>query len=78
LAARNEAEPSFDNPYRKPRPRPVRDYYPIPYEGIATYGAIEPWTSAWYEYCSDRYRSFKPRTGTYSGRDGQEHFCVAN
>ncbi len=78
LTARNDAEPSY-NPYRKPRPRPIRDDYPRPesYDRMA-YGAIEPWTSAWYEYCSDRYRSFKPRTGTYSGYDGREHFCVAD
>ncbi len=38
----------------------------------------EPWTKPWYRYCSDRYRSFNPRTGTYRGYDGQEHFCTTN
>lgn len=55
-------------PPRRPayRPRPVQQ----------TYG-IEPWTGAWHEYCSSRYRSFNPRTGTYVGYDGLSHFCTA-
>ena len=40
--------------------------------------ALTPWTADWYDYCADRYRSFKPRNGTYTGYDGQQHFCVAN
>ena len=32
----------------------------------------------WYDYCSDRYRSFNARTGTFTGNDGEQHFCVAN
>jgi Ni/Co efflux regulator RcnB len=27
-------------------------------------------------YCSNRYRSFNPRTGTYTGYDGYQHRCV--
>lgn len=46
---------------------------------VVTYrGGIEPWTRNWYEYCSDRYRSFDARTGTFTGYDGEQHFCVAN
>jgi hypothetical protein len=55
------------------RPAPVRDYGRVSYAG-----ALEPWTRDWYEYCSDRYRSFNARTGTFTGYDGQQHFCVAN
>jgi hypothetical protein len=51
------------------RRAPVREYYA---------GGIEPWTRGWYEYCSDRYRSFNARTGTFTGYDGDQHFCVAN
>ena len=51
------------------RRAPVREYYA---------GGIEPWTRDWYEYCSDRYRSFNARTGTFTGYDGDQHFCVAN
>ena len=48
--------------YVAPPARPVR-YRP------------EPWTEDWYAYCHSRYRSFNPRSGTYLGYDGYEHFC---
>ncbi|MCR9135770.1 MAG: BA14K family protein [Alphaproteobacteria bacterium] len=55
-----------------------RDYYPpAPRDDYAAAGGIEPWTNEWYRYCSQRYRSFKPATGTFRGYDGQDHFCVA-
>ena len=61
----------------QPRPRPVREYPETVY--LDDYaGAYEPWSAGWYEYCSDRYRSFNPRSGTFVGYDGAEHFCVAN
>ncbi len=41
-------------------------------------GGLEPWSPEWYDYCSDRYRSFSPRSGTFVGYDGREHFCTAN
>lgn len=55
------------------------DYYPerrvyVRPVAVPTY---EPWTRSWYEYCSQRYRSFNPNTGTYRGYDGLDHFCVA-
>src|SRR5690606_2445069 len=53
--------------------RPARRYRSVTYAG-----SIEPWTRDWYEYCSDRYRSFNARTGTFTGYDGRQHFCVAN
>lgn len=28
-------------------------------------------------YCSQRYRSFNPATGTYTGYDGLQHRCIA-
>jgi Ni/Co efflux regulator RcnB len=40
-------------------------------------GGYEPWTKGWYNYCDNRYRSFNPRTGTFRGYDGRDHFCVA-
>jgi hypothetical protein len=30
----------------------------------------------WLAYCSNRYRSFDPASGTYLGYDGQRHPCV--
>ena len=77
-------EPVYDNPYRHPRPRPIRDY-PVVYDDRPEVvyaddyaGAMEPWSPEWYQYCSDRYRSFNARTGTFTGYDGLKHFCVAN
>ena len=70
----SQPEPVYANPYRQPRPRPVREYP----ETVYLDGAFEPWSSEWYDYCSDRYRSFDPQSGTFMGYDGREHFCVAN
>ena len=36
----------------------------------------EPWTPEWEDWCRDTYRSFNPRTGTFRGYDGLDHFCV--
>ena len=62
----------YDPPYREP----VRAYPRRVYDEYA--GGFEPWSAEWYDYCSDRYRSFNPRSGTFVGYDGQERFCVAN
>jgi hypothetical protein len=70
----SQPEPVYANPYRQPRPRPIREYP----ETVYLDGALEPWSADWYNYCSDRYRSFDPQSGTFMGYDGQEHFCVAN
>lgn len=59
------------------------DYYPEPeprviYRRQPVYTpSYEPWTQSWYDYCSQRYRSFNPNTGTFVGYDGREHFCTA-
>ncbi|KQY15391.1 BA14K family protein [Rhizobium sp. Root482] len=55
------------------RPRPV---YRRPVV-VQNYGSLEPWSPAWYRYCEQRYRSFEPRSGTFTGYDGQQHFCNA-
>lgn len=70
-------------------PPPPRRYYYVPDDQPRVYyrstyvrpvyrGGLEPWSRSWYRYCSDRYRSFDPRSGTYVGYDGEEHFCIAN
>jgi hypothetical protein len=64
-------EPTYYEPRYVVRRAPVRQYYRSGY-------GLEPWTRAWYEYCSDRYRSFDARTGTFTGYDGEQHFCAAN
>ncbi|TIT89265.1 MAG: BA14K family protein, partial [Mesorhizobium sp.] len=71
-------EPGYDDyDYRYVQPAPVRRYYAQPRVVYADRYA-ETWTRAWYEYCSDRYRTFNSRTGTFTGNDGEQHFCVAN
>ncbi len=70
-----DPEPDYYEPRPVYRPRPV---YPPVYRPVAveTYG-LEPWTPAWYRYCSQRYRSFNPDSGTFVGYDGRSHFCNA-
>lgn len=68
--------------YQRPAPRPIYRaqpvYQPQPvYRQRTSYRTIEPWSPAWYDYCSQRYGSFNARSGTYTGYDGQSHFCVA-
>lgn len=46
-----------------------------PRRTVVTYGRPAPGTQAWYAYCSDKYRSFDPRSGTFIGRDGSRHTC---
>ncbi len=53
--------------YRAP---PPRYYRPVA-------AGLEPWTPQWERYCSYRYRSFDPRSGTFIGNDGRSHFCNA-
>jgi hypothetical protein len=55
-------------PYYAPPPGPV--YYGAP--GPA-YGA--PPTDDAVAYCSQRFRSYDPASGTYLGYDGQRHPC---
>lgn len=37
---------------------------------------LRPWSRQWMRYCTSRYRSFDPGTGTFIGNDGREHFCA--
>lgn len=47
------------------------------YDGGRAYRAAAPTpgTPEWYDYCSAKYRSFKPETGYYKGYDGKFHLC---
>lgn len=67
----------YHDPYRYER----ADQYPAApgyrdysYDRYAS--GYEPWSPEWYRYCSQRYRSFDPRTGTFFIRPGVERFCV--
>jgi hypothetical protein len=75
-----EPEPIYREPVRvyRERPVPVRRYYVEEPEVVYATGALEPWSPEWYRYCEGRYRSFNPRTGTFTGYDGQRYFCQAN
>ncbi|OHV82536.1 BA14K family protein [Ensifer sp. LCM 4579] len=66
-----DPEPEYYEPRPVYRARPV--YRPVVVEN---YG-LEPWTPAWYRYCSQRYRSFDPDSGTFIGYDGRSRFCTA-
>ncbi len=75
-------EPVYADPYRYPR---RNNYYANDgYADDGYYGepvyvrrSLEPWSRQWYRYCSNRYRSFDPGSGTFVGYDGREHFCRA-
>ena len=85
LAVAATTQPAYGSGYNDryvyDRPYPARRYYPAAQEPDVVYldevGAMEPWTREWYDYCSDRYATFNPRTGTFNGYDGLRHFCVA-
>jgi hypothetical protein len=60
--------------------RPLRsDAFPDAPTGrprvVTVDNAYEPWTEGWADWCSNRYRSFNIRTGTYTGYDGVKRFC---
>ncbi len=74
--SRTYDEPRYiDPPYDPAYDAPVYRAPPRYYAPVRT--AAEPWTPQWERYCSYRYRSFDPRSGTYIGNDGRIHFCVA-
>ena len=79
-SALSQPQPTYIQPapvYAPPPPPPA--YYPAPPARSVQYRVgYEPWSRGWYQYCSDRYRSFNANTGTYRGYDGRDHFCSAN
>ena len=57
-------------------PPPVNYYPPAPYPGhVRGPVGYQPWSPAWYQYCSSKYRSFNPSTGTYTTYRGVQRFC---
>lgn len=59
------------------QPRPY--YYappPVAYVPAPAYRyAPAPWSPAWYRYCTHKYRSFDPRSGTFQPYNGPRRFC---
>lgn len=76
------AQPSTPTYAAPPRvyypPQPAYNTYPSAPATVKYRGGAQPWSKAWYNYCSQKFRSFNPKTGTYRGYDGADHFCVAN
>ncbi|WP_371681864.1 MULTISPECIES: BA14K family protein [Stappiaceae] len=52
---------------------PPPAYYPAPAPVVVYRPA--PWSPAWYNYCSRKYRSFNPNTGYFLAYSGQYKFC---
>ncbi len=75
IGPRTYYEPGYDPRYD---PRYDPNYYPPQaypaYEAPVTYSPQQR-SQAWYDYCSRKYRSFDPRSGTFLGRDGVRYFC---
>lgn len=59
-------------------PQPIYQAPRYDYRPTYRYAGMEPWTPSWYRACSARYRSFNPSSGTFTGYDGQRHFCTLN
>jgi len=53
----------------EPEPPVVIVQQPPPSEGPAA------WSPEWFAYCTARYKSFEPQTGTFTGYDGIKYFC---
>ncbi len=64
------SQPSYAGP-------PPANYYPrAPYPGrVSPAAGYQPWSPAWYRYCSSKYRSFDPSSGTYITYRGEQRFC---
>lgn len=75
--------PVYERPsYYRPRvvyeTRPVyrrRVRERVYYEPVYTYRPPRPWTSAWYDYCEAKYRSFDPESGTFQPHRGSRRLC---
>ncbi len=55
-------------------PPPPYPHAPVPGRVYNTAG-YQPWSPAWHQYCSSKYRSFNPSTGTYTTYRGVQKFC---
>jgi len=57
----------FGNWFNQPEPQVIVVPQEMP--------EMQQFTPAWYQYCSMKYKSFDPQTGTYMGYDGLRHAC---
>ena len=56
----------YDDPY----------YYRAPSAAYGSDAAAYYGSTEWLAYCSQRFRSFDPASGTYLGYDGYRHYCT--
>lgn len=68
---RSYAEPDY---YYAPPPPAPRYYAPPVSYSYGSY-APRPWTPEWYDYCSSKYVSFDPRSGTFQPYYGPRRLC---
>ena len=45
------------------------------YSEIPSAGGFPAGSEGWLRYCSARYQSFDPASGTFLGDDGNRHYC---
>lgn len=70
------SQPSYAGPPPVNNYPPANYYPPAPYPGrVQGPVGYQPWSPAWYQYCSSRYRSFNPSTGTFTTYSGEQKFC---
>lgn len=43
--------------------------------GVPPAGGYAPFSPGYMNYCSSKFRSFDPQSGTFLGYDGQRHYC---
>ncbi len=67
------AYPNGGGYYYEPEAGAPIIYNPPP-ETVITYSP-QPWTPEWYAYCSRKFRSFNPNTGTYTTYSGVNKLC---
>jgi len=70
IVAGSSANRRYERDYYYAPPPPPRYYAPP-----VAYYAPQPWSPAWYDYCSRKYVSFDPRSGTYQPYYGPRRFC---
>jgi hypothetical protein len=62
-------------PYHSYRPYRPRVVAPKPIRPPVSEGLPRPWTNRWYAYCSEKYASFDPRSGSFVTYGGRRRLC---
>lgn len=67
--SRHDENPPRQGMWYYTNPQPPAVNFLVPMNGNFC-ARPEPWTPAWYDYCSRRWPSFNPNTGTIRTPDG--------